>query len=68
VFTYQYESVCANSETAITEMADKKFLVQGKGFIPVIDHDEVVSGAMIFRKSGFQSLFLLNIVKNSKYL
>jgi hypothetical protein len=68
VFTYQDESVCPNSKTAVTEMADKKLFIQRKGFIPVIDHDEVVSCAMIFRKSGFQTLFLLNIVKNSKYL
>jgi hypothetical protein len=68
VFMYQDESVCPNSKTAVTEMADKKLLVPGKGLITVIDHDEIVSCTLIFRKSGFQTLFLLNIVKNSKYL
>jgi hypothetical protein len=68
MMTDQDKTVGTNPETPVTKVADKRLLLQGKGFIPVIDHDEIVSRTMIFRKSGFQTLFLLNIVKISKYL
>jgi hypothetical protein len=62
------EPVRPYSEAPVAKMADEKGLFQGKGFFPVVDHDEIVASTMIFRKSGRQPHFSLIIVKNSKYL
>jgi hypothetical protein len=63
----QDKSVCTNPETAVAEMPDQGGLVARKSTVPVVNHDEIIPCAVVFRKYGFQTPFLLNIVKNTKY-
>jgi hypothetical protein len=54
VITDQDEPVCPYAESPVAKMTDEKGFFLRKGFIPVIDHDEIVPSALIFRKSGCQ--------------
>lgn len=59
MMTDQDKTVGTDPESPVTQLADKRLLLQGKGFIPVIDHDKIVPRALILGKSGFQTLFFV---------